>query len=183
MADAMVDDLVDEAAEESVADTPRAVAPGVTFCANHPRVETSLRCNKCGKPICSKCAKLTPVGYRCPECIREREDVFYNATPADYIIAAVSGLVLGGIFSFIVPWIGFFALFVAPLVGTVTGKIILKLTGRRRGRWLPLATTLIFVFAGLPAIIIFLFTGGYGLYFGVGFYLLIAPSTVYYALK
>jgi hypothetical protein len=173
----------DEVAAEAVADTPRVVAPAVTFCANHPRVETSLRCNKCGKPICSKCAKLTPVGYRCPECIREREDVFYNATPADYIIAAVSGLILGGIFSFIVPWIGFFALFVAPLVGTVTGKIILKLTGRRRGRWLPLATTLIFIFAGLPAIITFLFAGGYGIYFGVGFYLLIAPSTVYYALK
>ena len=36
-----------------------------TYCANHPGVETSLRCNKCGKPICAKCAVRTPTGYRC----------------------------------------------------------------------------------------------------------------------
>ena len=36
-----------------------------TYCANHPTVETTLRCNKCGKPICAKCAIRTPTGYRC----------------------------------------------------------------------------------------------------------------------
>ncbi len=41
-----------------------------TYCANHPGVETSLRCNKCGKPICAKCAVRTPTGYRCKECVR-----------------------------------------------------------------------------------------------------------------
>ena len=35
------------------------------FCVNHPRVETGLRCNRCDNPICVRCAKLTPVGYRC----------------------------------------------------------------------------------------------------------------------
>jgi hypothetical protein len=168
------------ALDDPESEQPPVSSPEVIFCANHPRVETSLRCNKCGKPICSKCAKLTPVGYRCPECIREREDVFFNATPADYIIAAVTGLILGGIFSFIVPWIGFFALFVAPLAGGVTGKIALKLIGRRRGRWLPMVVTFIFVIAALPAIVIYLSSGAY---FGIGFYLLIAPGALYYALK
>ena len=40
------------------------------YCSYHPNVETGLRCNKCGKPICVKCARRTPVGYRCPDCIR-----------------------------------------------------------------------------------------------------------------
>ena len=32
------------------------------YCANHPTIATSLRCNRCNKPICHKCAVLTPVG-------------------------------------------------------------------------------------------------------------------------
>jgi hypothetical protein len=150
------------------------------YCARHPRVETSLRCNRCSKPICSRCAQLTPVGYRCPDCIREREDVFFNATPADYILAGVVGLILGVVFGVIVPWIGFFALFVAPAAGAVTGKLILWITGRRRGRWLPLATTVIFVLAGVP---IFLIYGLLGSIFGLIFYFLMAPSSLYYTLK
>ena len=31
-------------------------------CVNHPNKETYLRCNKCGQPICTKCAVGTPVG-------------------------------------------------------------------------------------------------------------------------
>ena len=27
-----------------------------SFCANHPTTATQLRCNRCGKAICSKCA-------------------------------------------------------------------------------------------------------------------------------
>ncbi len=42
----------------------------IPTCANHPERETGLRCNRCGKPICSQCAVQTPVGYRCRECVR-----------------------------------------------------------------------------------------------------------------
>ncbi len=56
-------------------------------CYRHPNKETSLRCYTCGKPICSACVVKTPVGYSCPDCIREKEDVFFNASPLDYIIA------------------------------------------------------------------------------------------------
>ncbi len=59
----------------------------VLYCANHPETETYLRCNKCGKPICLKCAELTEVGYRCKECIREQQNVFYNAMESDNLIA------------------------------------------------------------------------------------------------
>ncbi|MEN6392186.1 MAG: B-box zinc finger protein, partial [Anaerolineaceae bacterium] len=30
--------------------------PPTLYCTNHPQTETSLRCNRCDKPICTKCA-------------------------------------------------------------------------------------------------------------------------------
>lgn len=41
---------------------------GEVPCTYHPDVKTGLRCSRCGKPICPKCAVRTPVGLRCPEC-------------------------------------------------------------------------------------------------------------------
>jgi hypothetical protein len=116
----------------------------VLYCANHPNTETLLRCNKCGKPICMKCAVLTDVGYRCKECIRERQNVYFNAESWDYPIAffvallvtmAVTPLVaavLGRAFFF--GWIIAFVL--GPSAGGVLSQIIRKSVGRRRGRYL-----------------------------------------------
>ena len=67
-------------------------------CANHPDRETMLRCNKCDKPICFQCAVRTPVGYRCKECVRAQQNVYYNGGQSDLLIAGIVALVLGGIF-------------------------------------------------------------------------------------
>src|SRR5215216_5549585 len=68
--------------------TPAAApnAAAVLYCANHPDTETLLRCNRCEKPICLKCAVLTDVGYRCKECIRGVQASYFNAIPTDNII-------------------------------------------------------------------------------------------------
>ncbi len=50
-----------------------------TYCANHPTVETTLRCNRCDKPICPKCAVKSPVGYRCRECVKSQQKIFDTA--------------------------------------------------------------------------------------------------------
>jgi len=71
-------------------------------CAFHPKVETQLRCNRCNKPICIKCATHTPTGYRCPECIRSQQKVFITTTWFDQIIAvAITGVIsfLGSLFA------------------------------------------------------------------------------------
>lgn len=71
-------------------------------CAFHPKVETQLRCNRCNKPICIKCATHTPTGYRCPDCIRSQQKVFITTRWYDHIIAAViTGLIafLGSLFA------------------------------------------------------------------------------------
>jgi membrane associated rhomboid family serine protease len=44
-------------------------------CYRHPNRETGVRCSNCGRPICPDCMTSTPVGMRCPECARQRQDV------------------------------------------------------------------------------------------------------------
>lgn len=120
----------------------------VLYCANHPEVETYLRCNKCNKPICLKCAELTEVGYRCKECIREQQNVFYNAMESDNLIAfAVAAgitlvawpvvVLLLGLVSrlfWLIGWI--IAAFVGSGAGASLAQIIRRSVGRRRGRYI-----------------------------------------------
>ena len=106
------------------------------YCHYHPTVETELRCNKCGKFICPKDAVLTPVGYRCKSCVKEQQDIFFTATPLDYGIAAGVSLVLSAIAAFILPAIGFFAIFAAPVAGGIIAEGVFRATGKRRGRYI-----------------------------------------------
>ncbi|GIV76905.1 MAG: hypothetical protein KatS3mg050_1299 [Litorilinea sp.] len=138
--------------EHPTADPALAAAPGteeaeVLYCANHPNVETLLRCNKCGKPICLKCAQLTDVGYRCKECIRNVQDNYFNAVTVDNAIAFAVALVIAGIavpiLSILLGMLrGFFfwGLIIAFMLGGGAGgalaQIIRAAVGRRRGRYL-----------------------------------------------
>src|SRR5919199_2817661 len=36
-------------------------------CYRHPNRETGLSCSECGRPICTECMTVAPVGLRCPE--------------------------------------------------------------------------------------------------------------------
>lgn len=131
------------------------------YCANHPHVETRLRCNKCGKPICVKCARRTPVGFRCPECLREQQAAFYDATPVEYGIAVVVTLVLAVVAGVIMSHLGwFFAIFLGPVIGGLIAEAVRLATSRRRGRWIaPVVAVCIVVGAVLPLIPAFLSLG------------------------
>src|SRR5919198_2440329 len=36
-------------------------------CYRHPDRPTGLSCSECGRPICTECMTMAPVGIRCPE--------------------------------------------------------------------------------------------------------------------
>lgn len=154
------------------------------FCYRHPDRPTGLRCYSCGRPICMKCAKRTPVGYRCPVCIREAQDVFFTARPLDYVLAAVVALVLGLLAGAIVPRLGFFVIFLAPAVGTGIGRLAFRAAGRRHGRWLaPLVAAMVVIGGLLPFLPALL--GGLSL-FGLlwpGLYLFLATGSAYYQVR
>ena len=161
----------------------------ITYCENHPNVESTLRCNRCEKPICAKCAVLTETGYRCKECVRTQQKTFDTATSFDYILAIGIAVILAFIGSLIVRWIGFFTIFLAPVAGIIIAEAIRRAIQRRRSKRLFQATAAATAFGGLlPMLSILALTG---LSMGLGslffflwpiVYTVIATSTVYYRL-
>lgn len=122
-------------------------------CANHPDRETTLRCNRCEKPICIKCAILTPVGYRCKECVRGQQAMFETAQPLDFVIAAVLSAVGAGVGVAVLAFLGFWGFFVAPVVGGGLAEIVRVATRRRRGRRLPLVAVVSGAVGILPTLV------------------------------
>ena len=117
----------------------------VLFCANHPETETTLRCNRCGKPVCVRCVELTEVGYRCKECIRAQQNVFFTAETKDYFVLAIVSFFLAAlatpIIELLLGMLGLFfgvilAVFLGPAVGGAAATIIRRSVGRRRGRYM-----------------------------------------------
>ncbi len=108
-----------------------------TFCTVHPTIETSLRCNKCGRYMCSRCAVRTPVGYRCKECVHQQQDTFFTATRGDYLIAAAVAFGLSLPIGYVMTRIGFLLLIIILSfpAGGLIGDVAARATGRRRGRY------------------------------------------------
>lgn len=163
--------------------------PALLYCENHPHVETSLRCNRCEKPICTKCAVLTPTGYRCKECVQIQQKNFDTATWIDYILAISIAFILTLIGSLIASRIGFFTIFLAPLAGIIIGEAIRFVVRRRRSKRLFQATAAATALGGiLPVLSVLAFTGlsvGFsGLFYFIWpiVYTVLVTSTVYYRL-
>ena len=164
--------------------------PPVIYCANHPTVETTLRCNRCNKPICAKCAVLTPTGYRCKECVRGQQKIFETAQWYDYILVFLISLILSYVGSRIVTFIGFFTIFLAPVAGVVIAEACRLAVRKRRSNRLFLLAAVASVLGALPVVLIAvagaLFSGrGFYNLLGLlwlGIYLFFVPSTIYYRM-
>ncbi|MCL4395896.1 MAG: hypothetical protein M1482_14015 [Chloroflexi bacterium] len=180
------------------------------YCTNHPKTETLLRCNRCGKPYCIRCLERTPVGYRCKECLSAQQAGYYTATPIDFGIAAVVGAIAstvgGGIATFLGGGIFFLlAIFYAPFVGGIIAQVIQWSVQNRRGRYLWIAACGGVIVGGLvgagflPLIVVLFDRGGGDLLgfiallpviafravFNLGFliYIVLAVGTVYARLR
>jgi hypothetical protein len=121
-------------------------------CANHPNRETTLRCNRCEKPICAQCAILTPVGYRCKDCVRGQQKVFDNSTAIDLPVAAIVSFITIGLATAVLDFLGFWGLFVAPVIGGGIAEVVRWAVRRRRSRRLPWAA----VAGGTAGILVYL---------------------------
>ncbi len=128
----------------------------LVYCTVHPTIATSLRCNRCGRPMCTRCAVKTPVGYRCRECVREQQDKFFDAQMRDYLIAGVVALVMSFVAAAILARIGWFIIvfFLAPAAGGLIGRAIFRLTGRRRGRYTGAVVGTCVVLGALPFLLL-----------------------------
>ena len=153
------------------------------YCANHPQTETMLRCNRCEKPICIKCAVLTDTGYRCKECVRGQQKAFETAEVIDYPIAFIVAAVLSYIGSLIAPRLSFFVIILAPMAGTFIAEAVRFSIRKRRANGLyytAAAGALIGSLPGLIGKILVLDLFGI-LWYGI--YTLTVTTTVFYRLK
>lgn len=116
-----------------------------TYCYNHPKRETGLRCIQCQRPICGQCSVPAVVGQLCPDCARQRRPINYQVRGSTLaIVVAVSlvtALVTGVIGMFFLG--GFFAYFIVILLGPAVAEGIVRLLDRltraKRGRSLQIA--------------------------------------------
>jgi len=149
--------------DEAVGPPPPDELPlddNVLYCANHPTVETMLRCNRCNKPICTRCAVQTPVGYRCRECVGKQQAVFYSGGALDYVIAGAISVVLGGIASYLMTLVGawFIALLLGPAAGIGIAELVRLAVQRRRSKYLWIVVGAGMVVGALPSLVLALFS-------------------------
>jgi uncharacterized membrane protein YeaQ/YmgE (transglycosylase-associated protein family) len=142
-----------------------------------------LRCNRCEKPICVSCAVQTPTGYRCRECIRGQQKVFNTAIPTDYVFSILIAGILAFIGSYVVTFIGFFTLLLAPIIGTLIATAVRRAVNKRRSRQLYLWTTAAAVLGSLPILIFMLLGSGFLSILWQGFYTFLMASTLYYRMS
>lgn len=167
-------------------------------CYRHPQKETALRCNRCEKPICAQCARRTPTGYRCPDCIKEQKQVFNTALWYDYLTGFFTAAVLSGIASALLNRIGgffgIFFFFLIVAIGTALGAGIAEavrwVVGRRRARSLFITASagvvLGGVIANIPLLLGVFLMGNLGALFSLLWpvvYIFLAAMTTYMRLS
>jgi hypothetical protein len=130
------------------------IAAETLYCANHPQVATALRCNRCGKPVCTRCIVRTPVGYRCRECVRGQQATFETANWYDYVLALLVAFPIGWISTALLSNLFFFMIILAPVAGGITAEIVRALVRRRRGRYLATAAAASFGLGCLATILL-----------------------------
>lgn len=161
--------------------------PEILHCANHPDRETVLRCNRCEKPICTQCAIQTPVGKRCPECVRSQQAKYYNGERYDILIGAavamVMGAVLGALAYLFLGLAGFFSFLIAFFVGSAAGgavaEVIRRALRRRRAHGMKVAATVAFIAGVLIAGLFLAGFPGMFLRLPVMLFAALAGSTLY----
>jgi hypothetical protein len=153
------------------------------YCANHPQTETMLRCNRCEKSICIKCAVLTDTGYRCKECVSGQQKTFETAEMIDFPIAFIVAAVLSFIGGLIAPRLSFFVIILAPIAGTIIAEAVRFSIRKRRANSLYITAAAGALLGSLPGL------GGQiliGNWLGVlwyGIYTFTVTTTVFYRLK
>ncbi|RME40674.1 MAG: hypothetical protein D6796_16890 [Caldilineae bacterium] len=146
--------------------TTEQPAPETTVCYRHPDTPTGLRCARCERFICARCARRTPVGYICPECERQQEDKFYTGGGGDYLIAVLIALPLSlltaALFIFLIGGLGWFswliAFFAAPFAAGLIAEAVRWGVRKRRARYLAHVTAACLIVAVAPFLLFVLLT-------------------------
>lgn len=117
--------------------------PQAAHCSWHPDRETMLRCTRCNKPMCTKCAHQHPVGMRCRECFRELRSPLYKVSPLQYLGATAASAAASGLAAMALGYASAYfcilAFFLAYAAGNLVADAASWGAGRKRGRGMAIA--------------------------------------------
>lgn len=161
-----------------------------TYCYAHPGRETSLRCKRCERYICTSCAVGTPTGYMCKDCVKTHQKSFDTAEWYDYALGFITASLLSGAAAFLVTLIGgigFFGWFLiaagAPVAATAITESVRFVTRRHRSRSLFITVAVSVILGALPVVLFQILSMNlFGILFQV-IYLVIAVPLVYTRLS
>lgn len=141
-------------------------------CAFHPGVETEVRCMECGRPICPKDMRSTPVGYKCPICAEPARSQYVVVKRGQLLKAAgaslAGGIVGGVLLGFAAGSIGFFFWFIMFGFGAGIGELARRASGGHRESSIAAVAA--------AGVLIGAFIGGFGL---IEMALAVAGAVVY----
>lgn len=103
------------------------------YCANHPTVQTYLRCSNCGKPICAKCRVSTPAGFKCFQCANLQVLPTYAVSTDYYVKSAAAGLGAAAIIGILMGVFPAFEFWAALLMGIGVPEAVTAAANQKRG--------------------------------------------------
>lgn len=106
---------------------------GRLFCYRHPDRVTYVRCGRCDRPICPRCAMQGPVGFRCRDCGKPVNDPMTSFSTRQLVLGGLVSLVAGTIAGVVASRIGFFSIFVSFFAGGLIADAVMRVTGYKRG--------------------------------------------------
>jgi hypothetical protein len=161
------------------------------YCYVHPNRPTSLRCNRCERPICAQCAIKTPTGYRCKNCVREQMKTFETAVWYDYLagltVTALLSMAASALLALISTFIGFFMIFIAIAAAGGAGVFIsdmaLRAIRKHRSQLLFITCAAGVVLGALPVVLFQIITFNYYSLISLGIFVFVATPTVFARLS
>ena len=119
----------------STPDTQLTEQDDQLYCYGHPKEPTRLRCSRCDRPICGRCAIPASVGQHCPECVAEARRSAPKVRTAMQAVAPATMAIIGiDIFVFVLQTL---------LGGEVTSELMLSPSLVDQGEWWRLLTPML----------------------------------------
>jgi hypothetical protein len=123
---------------------------GASRCYRHPDRETWVRCGRCDRPICSRCAMQGPVGFRCVQCGRPAFDPLTSFTPVQIVGGLALAIAAGTLAGLVATRVGFFVILIGWFGGGLIADAVMRFVGFKRG---PIMIGILFggILAGIVA--------------------------------
>ncbi len=102
-------------------------------CSFHRGVETEVSCAECGRYICPKDMKPTPVGYKCPVCAKPARSQYIYIKPKQAVLGALAGVAVAFFGAWLMYALHFSFFLLAVVWGMAVGEAVRRASGGHRG--------------------------------------------------